>query len=640
MPQPYQTQAATGGGKDQEPTIIIGIDFGTTYSGVAWTTSSRPGHINIITNWDAVKNHCSDKEKVPSAIYYNEKGEVSWGYSVPEKASPLKFEWFKLCLLDGGDIPQNIRNAAQIEAAQKSLRESNKRVVDVISDYLRELWKHTTRNIRRAIGGQLVDLSRFKVIATIPAIWPAYAQIRMLEAIEKAGILEPRIAGETILEFLSEPEAAALATINDMYTYNQTNMEVGDHFVVCDAGGGTVDVITYTVIKTDPIRVKESVKGDGKLCGATFLDEVFQTTLRSKLDKISPDAWKILEESGALSRIIHNDWENGIKPQFRNTDQHWLLQMPTSGLNRKRTHDQFRFSDIKFDAKDVQNIFKPIVGEIVALVTGQAKMAKEKYKKEPKFLVLVGGFGRQPFLYTRLDDQLNRKQNQTERTEVLQGSGAEPWTAVCRGAVVRGLELSEDTTESTVSSRIARMSYGMRCYYTPWNAHEHDIRDRHWSKVYQRYIATNQTSWFLRIDTTIPVDKPVVKGFFREFRKPFKTIKTVFIYSTVSTPPARCDETVKRLCDIRWSSVPDFDSLPTWTNPVGRVFRRMSYDVKMTSNGVTLDFEIIYNNQVMASKKIGIDYTRCGSTVNQSSEDSDKDKDSDSDEVSEEEEFL
>lgn len=193
---------------------------------MAWTTSSRPGHINIITNWDAVKNHCSDKEKVPSAIYYNEKGEVSWGYSVPEKASPLKFEWFKLCLLDEDDIPQNIRNAAQIQAAQKSLRESNKRVVDVISDYLRELWKHSIRNIRRAVGGQLVDLSRFKVIATIPAIWPAYAQIRMLEAIEKAGILEPRIAGETILEFLSEPEAAALATINDMYTYNQTNMKV------------------------------------------------------------------------------------------------------------------------------------------------------------------------------------------------------------------------------------------------------------------------------------------------------------------------------------------------------------------------------------------------------------------------------
>ncbi|KAL7950824.1 HSP70 family [Trichoderma barbatum] len=516
MPQPYQTQASAGEGTDQEPTIIIGIDFSTTYSGVAWTTSSRPGHINIITNWNAVKSHCSDKEKVRSTIYYDNNGDISWGYSIPEKTSSA-IEWFKLCLLDEGDIPEDIRNAAQIKAAQKALKESNRRVVDVIGDYLGELWKHSIVNIRRAIGGQLVDISKFKVVATLPAIWPAYAQIRLQEAIEKAGILKKRSAGHTILEFLSEPEAAALATINDMYAYSKTTMEVRDHFIVCDAGGGTVDVITYTVIKTSPIRVKESVRGDGKLCGATFLDEIFLAILRGKLHKMSPDAWQLLEQNGALGRIINNDWENGIKPQFRNTDQHWVLQMPSSGPKRKRSHDQFRFSDIKLTA-DVQGIFKPVVAEVENLVTNQAKTVKKKYKKEPKFIVLVGGFGRQPFLYTRIEDQLNRKKSQKGKTEVLQGSGAEPWTAVCRGAVIRGLEISDESTESTVDSRIARMSYG-------------------------------------------------------------------------------------------------------------QVIRRISYDVKMTSNGVTLDFEVIYNNQVVASKKIGIDYGRCGSTLNQSLGDPNSDSD-------------
>lgn len=181
----------------------------------------------MITNWDAVKSHCSDKEKVPSVIHYDDQGEVSWGYSVPEKASSLKFEWFKLCLLRKGDIPKDIRNAAQIRAARKSLRQSNKGVEDVISDYLRELWKHSITNIRRAVGGQLVDISKFKVVATIPAIWPSYAQARMTQAIRKAGILDSRIAGDTVLKFITEPEAAALATINDMCTYNsRPNMEV------------------------------------------------------------------------------------------------------------------------------------------------------------------------------------------------------------------------------------------------------------------------------------------------------------------------------------------------------------------------------------------------------------------------------
>ncbi|KAL7936286.1 HSP70 family [Trichoderma chlorosporum] len=565
MPQSYQTQAGAGGKKDQEPTIVIGIDFGTTYSGVAWTTSSRPGHINIITNWNAVKNHCSDKEKVPSAIYYNDKGEISWGYSIPEKESSHKLEWFKLCLLDEDDIPRDIRDAVQIQAARKALKEANKSAVEVISDYLRELWKHSIANIKRAIGPQLVDISKFKVVVTLPAIWPAYAQIRMEESIKKAGILDARTAGATILEFLSEPEAAALATISDMGAYSKTTMEVGDHFVVCDAGGGTVDVITYTVIKTNPIRVKESVKGDGKLCGATFLDGMFLTTLRNKLDKISPDAWQILERNGALSRLIHNDWENGIKPQFRNTDQHWVLLMPGSIGSRKRSHDQFRFSDIKLTATDVQKIFKPIVAEIETLVTDQAKTVKREHKKEPKFLVLVGGFGRQPFLYTRLQDQLNRKKSQKERTEVLQGSGAEPWTAVCRGAVIRGLELSDNRTEST--------------------------------------------------GETIPVGRSVERGFCRDISEPVTEIHETFYYSTETIPSKRRDETVKKLCKVRWSIVPDFNSLPIWVNPIGVTYRRISFDIKMTSNGVTLDFEIIHNNQVVVSKKIGIDYDRSGSTV-------------------------
>ena len=45
---------------------------------------------------------------------------------------------------------------------------------------------------------------------------PAYAQARMREAVTLAGILDERDAGETVLNFINEPEAAALATLEDM----------------------------------------------------------------------------------------------------------------------------------------------------------------------------------------------------------------------------------------------------------------------------------------------------------------------------------------------------------------------------------------------------------------------------------------
>lgn len=51
---------------------------------------------------------------------------------------------------------------------------------------------------------------------TVPAIWPHYAQNRMKEAMAAAGILGKRSCGKTAVRFVSEPEAAAFATISDL----------------------------------------------------------------------------------------------------------------------------------------------------------------------------------------------------------------------------------------------------------------------------------------------------------------------------------------------------------------------------------------------------------------------------------------
>jgi hypothetical protein len=39
---------------------------------------------------------------------------------------------------------------------------------------------------------------------------------------------------------------------------------VGDAFVLCDAGGGTVDLISYEVDSVTPLELKELVPGTGK----------------------------------------------------------------------------------------------------------------------------------------------------------------------------------------------------------------------------------------------------------------------------------------------------------------------------------------------------------------------------------------
>ena len=97
------------------------------------------------------------------------------------------------------------------------------------------------------------------------------------------------------LHIISEPEAAAMYALDAMDPHN---VKVGDTFVLCDAGGGTVDLISYKVSALKPIlRVEEAAPGTGSVCGSTILNRIFQKFLT---DRFSADsAWDedVLEEA-------------------------------------------------------------------------------------------------------------------------------------------------------------------------------------------------------------------------------------------------------------------------------------------------------------------------------------------------------
>lgn len=102
------------------------------------------------------------------------------------------------------------------------------------------------------------------------------------------------------LQIISEPEAAAIYALHAMDPHS---IQVGDTFVLCDAGGGTVDLISYTVSALKPIlQVEEAAMGSGRICGSTFLNRIFQHFLVEKLglneewdDEVVEDAMKRFE---------------------------------------------------------------------------------------------------------------------------------------------------------------------------------------------------------------------------------------------------------------------------------------------------------------------------------------------------------
>ena len=72
--------------------IIVGLDFGTTYSGLAWASAHSPKHRETITTWPGGES----SDEVPTKLRYA-TGKTQWGFNVPLDApSGEVIEWFKL----------------------------------------------------------------------------------------------------------------------------------------------------------------------------------------------------------------------------------------------------------------------------------------------------------------------------------------------------------------------------------------------------------------------------------------------------------------------------------------------------------------------------------------------------------------
>ncbi|KAJ4249431.1 hypothetical protein NW762_012286 [Fusarium torreyae] len=558
------------------PTLVIGIDFGTTYSGVAWSRSGRKGQIKLVTDWKTLKNYQSDKEKVPSAIFYRHMSDENppWGYATPLEDTVLR--WFKLLLVDDQFLSEKVRGSPQLSKARALMQRANKTPVQVF-----------------AVGNRMLKISRVHVVVTLPAIWPHYVRGRMTEALKHAGLLGISRDGETTLSFISEPEAAALTCLEE--NSDRPDVGVGDHFIVCDAGGGTVDIITYKVEKLNPLIVSESIEGDGDLCGAMFLDEKFLALLK---ESIHYEAQKKLQPPG-LQKIMDDDWEAGIKSSVCRASSGWDIQLSYNGSVNSR----FCPSKIRIEGEVVRKkVYNPVIEQIQDLVTKQVNQVKKKHRR---FMILVGGFGKSRYLYECLRDTVPKKM------EVLQENGAGPWTAVVRGAVLHGMARS-GLTESisvAVDSRVSRHSYGTLVNILPFDPKEHDTKDRVYCEGHQEFLAVEQTQWFVEIGESVSTYDPIISNFWQDLTKPDEHIQVEIVISDSTTPPTRKDDSVKLLCEIKASELPKFDELPVWTNKDGKVFRRITYELRIVSDGSSLEFAVYHKDKRLASESVMFDST-------------------------------
>ena len=120
---------------------------------------------------------------------------------------------------------------------------------------------------------------------------------------------------------------------------------------------------------------------------------------------------------------------------------------------------------------DVRKIFGPVVDEVTKLVMDQVRAVSQSVKS-PTYILLVGGFGQSAYLRECI-----RAVVATWNVQVIQSPNGcvliphkicshptdySSWTAIVRGALMRGLATMSSTSASVkLRGRRARKHYGL-----------------------------------------------------------------------------------------------------------------------------------------------------------------------------------
>lgn len=364
----------------------------------------------------------------------------------------MQIRWFKLSLeveQDVLELPLGLTSA------------------EVISDFLSAIHKHVMATLNRRIDRLLMQQAVVTFALTVPAIWSDAARKKTQEAAVKAGM-----GSQVLPQIFSEPECGAIHALKDLDDIN--SLRINDRVLVCDAGGGTVDIITYEILKLVPLNVMECTVGTGDYCGSTFIDRAFEEFFKSRMGSHHADL-----SPSHRQQVIRNF--EATKMAFRDEpDQEvFYVNLPTIGdIEEIGVYS----GNLQITRADMRGLFDPTINRIIDLISAQVLLVSHV-----DLILLVGGFGESEYLYQRILAWANRA-----LIRVLQPREAS--TAIVRGAVMKGLEAVGSS--KTQIARRSRRWYGVTVNEL-FVEGKHLAEDRYPNVDTNQVLAKNQIRWFI-----------------------------------------------------------------------------------------------------------------------------------------------
>ncbi|OTA86924.1 hypothetical protein M434DRAFT_376058 [Hypoxylon sp. CO27-5] len=540
--------------------IVVGIDFGTTFSGIAWAETEGRGQQVLVQEWPASRMNTGGipSPKVPTQLRYLNNEHFEWGYQIPYDTQPQEI----LSLFKLGLEPNKFRSS--IDAIGKTLNFEN--VDQKITHYLTGLFSHFQEVIRGQISKDVFQNIPVHFVLTVPAIWSEKAKQRTIEAFERV----PSLPKDHLTTLLSEPEAAAIAALREI---NHHDLKVNDSFVIVDAGGGTVDLITYTITSLYPVlEVVEATEGTGDFCGSSRLNDRFIQFLTSKFG--SEEGW---DEDVLHTAVEHFEARTKRFFNMNSLTQHEAFSIPVRGLLPNADLRINRRGHLSLRAEELHMFFEPDILRIIQLVKEQIAMANVAIRK----ILLVGGYGSSMYLRERLQIAIQGDSSLQNDIEILQPPNS--WTSVVSGAVMKGVSVVKPRNFDVpmVKARAGRKHYGYE-FGVVFDSQKHEsLRSERFYDDMDGSWRVLTMDWIIKRGDLVSEDKPFQKTFYNyrpvSSGRPRKIIFHVFADEVSDSPPLTRNDNVKVLCVV----TADLDHIPEdqLTKEVG-VDKQMYYNLE------------------------------------------------------------
>ncbi|KAH0562391.1 hypothetical protein GP486_002914 [Trichoglossum hirsutum] len=407
--------------------LIVGVDFGTTYTGVSyvWSSSTSLRDVLVILNWPGPSREAEVTYKAPSRIAYPAENpgmsSITSGYLVTPRMR--SYSWFKLLLDSSAVTIFDDPDLSATEGPGVLQLPHGKTATGVCTDYLREIFVEAMRILGGVITQELVTVTAIEYWFTVPAIWSDRAKQETLNAARAAGF-GSRPGDE--INLISEPEAAAIATLKGITSGGMPNViSPGDGILICDCGGGTVvswlatgglwgclsqrqDITTYLVQSVQPqLEFEELLVGEGGKCGSTYIDRQFHKWMSRKFgedfDRLS------FELKGPGSRFMR-EFE-GCKRDFGSSyEAEYQFTLVMRGVEDSEYYDADQ-SQVRM--RDMEGLFQPAVQKILDMLHQQLHRAQVERGKQIDLDVPYD---------PNLDDERHMYVSQFDRTKRTRGT--------------------------------------------------------------------------------------------------------------------------------------------------------------------------------------------------------------------------